>query len=203
VQGSRRDPLDLAHPGRVFAIIAILILVVDQITKALVRSHFVQGQAIIILPHVLHLTYVHNEGAAFGLFPGGQPFFIATSLLVLAAIVGFWLKTRPREWPVVVALAMVTAGALGNLIDRAVIGQVTDFFEFAFIDFPVFNVADMGIVGGVGVLAAWILFAPAPETTAEQAEAVAPHDDEPPAIDTSGTEPLAGIESPDTTQEHV
>ena len=171
MQGSRRNPLDLAHPGRVFAIISILVLVVDQITKALVRSHFVQGEALVVVPHVLHLTYVHNEGAAFGLFPGGQPFFIATSLLVLAAIVGYWVKTRPREWPVVVALAMVTAGALGNLVDRAVIGQVTDFLEFAFIDFPVFNVADMGIVGGVGVLAAWIMFAPVAEPPAEPSEA--------------------------------
>jgi signal peptidase II len=99
-------------------------------------------------------------GAAFGLFPGRQPVFIVTSIVVLIVIAVYWLRARPTEWPVVVALAMVTAGALGNLIDRAIIGQVTDFFEFGFIDFPVFNVADIAIVGGVGVLAAWILFGP-------------------------------------------
>ena len=125
------------------------------------RAHLVAGETRIVLAHLLYLTSVHNQGAAFGLFPGRQPVFIVTSLIVLAVIAIYWLRTRPREWPLVIALAMVTAGAVGNLIDRAVIGQVTDFFEFGFVDFPVFNVADIGIVGGVGVLAVWILFAPA------------------------------------------
>jgi len=182
VQASRRDPVGLAHPGRLFAIIAISILIVDQVTKALVRGALAQGQAIILVPRLLHLTIVHNEGAAFGLFPGGQPFFIVTSLIVLAAIAVYWFRTSPRDWLVVTALAMVTAGAVGNLIDRALIGQVTDFLEFAFIDFPVFNVADMGIVGGVGVLVLWVLITP------EQ---------------TTGTPDNPEAQTPDTTQEHA
>ena len=168
MQGSRRNPLDLGHPGRVFAIVAASILVVDQTTKAVVRTRLVIGESLSIVPHLLHLTYVHNMGAAFGLFPGRQPVFIVTSIGVLMVIAGYWLRARPREWPLVVALAMVTAGAMGNLIDRAIIGQVTDFFEFGFIDFPVFNVADIAIVGGVGVLAAWILFGPVESPTPEE-----------------------------------
>ena len=140
---------------------------VDQITKALVRARFVTGESLTIVPHLLHLTYVHNVGAAFGLFPGRQPVFIVTSVMVLFVIAAYWLRAKPREWPIVLALAMVTAGAVGNLIDRAIIGQVTDFFEFGFIDFPVFNVADIGIVGGVGMLAAWVLFGPAGTQAAE------------------------------------
>ena len=167
MQGSRRNPLDLGHPGRVFVVVVLGILVVDQITKALVRARFVTGESLTLVPHLLHLTYVHNMGAAFGLFPGRQPVFIVTSLVVLFVIAAYWRRARPREWPVVLALAMVTAGAIGNLIDRAIIGQVTDFFEFGFIDFPVFNVADIGIVGGVGVLALWILFGPTEDHTAE------------------------------------
>ncbi len=118
----------------------------------------VSGQTVPFLPHILNLTFVHNEGAAFGLFPGRQPVFIATSCFVLFVIAAFWRRARPREWPVVIALAMVSAGAFGNLIDRALIGRVTDFFEFGFVEFPVFNIADMSIIGGVAILALWILF---------------------------------------------
>jgi len=123
-----------------------------------VRANVVEGQSITLLPGLLNLTYVHNVGAAFGLFPGRQPVFIATSLFVLFVVAAYWRRAKPREAFVVVALALVCAGALGNLIDRAVLGQVTDFFEFAFVEFPVFNVADMAIIGGVGVLMLWILF---------------------------------------------
>lgn len=123
-----------------------------------------------VVPGVLNLTFVHNVGAAFGLFPGRQPVFIATSFVVLFVIAAYWRRARPREWPVVVALGLVCAGALGNLIDRALSGRVTDFFEFGFVQFPVFNVADMAIVFGVGILALWILFGPQPETPATPAE---------------------------------
>lgn len=117
-------------------------------------------ESIALIPWVLHLTYVQNVGAAFGLFPGRQPLFILTSALVLFVIAAYWRRVHPTQWPVVIALALVTAGASGNLIDRVVFGQVTDFFEFGFIDFPVFNVADMCILGGVGILMVWILFGP-------------------------------------------
>ena len=112
------------------------------------------------VPYLLDLTYVRNEGAAFGLFPGRQPVFMATSLMVLFVIAAFWRRTRPSQWPVVVALGLVTAGAVGNLIDRSVVGYVTDFFEFTFVEFPVFNVADSCIVIGVAILMVWILFGP-------------------------------------------
>ena len=118
------------------------------------------GRSVGLIPHVIRLTLVRNSGAAFGLFPGRQPVFVITSLLMLLAIAIYWRRARPTQWPVVIALAMIASGALGNLVDRAIVGQVTDFMEFAFIDFPVFNFADIGIVGGVGVLMIWILFGP-------------------------------------------
>lgn len=166
MQGSRRDPLGLRHPGRVYATIAVSILVADQVAKYFARLYLVEGVTIRFVPGLLNLTFVHNMGAAFGLLPGRQPVFIATSGLVLFAVAAFWRRAKPREWPVVVALGLVTAGALGNLIDRAFSGPVTDFLQFAFLpEFPVFNIADMGIVCGVGLLALWILFAIEPETS--------------------------------------
>ena len=183
MQGSRRVPLDLAHPGRVFLVTSIAILVVDQITKAIVRAKLPTGTSFGLIPHIIRLTSVRNSGAAFGLFPGRQPVFVLVSALVLFVIAAYWRRARPVQWPVVIALAMVTAGALGNLIDRALIGRVTDFFEFAFIDFPVFNVADMGIVGGVGVLMIWILFGP------DQAMPVPAAEDDDAAPSAETTEP--------------
>ena len=161
----------------------------DQIVKAVVRVVFREGQSVPIIPGVFQLTYVHNAGAAFGLFPGRQPFFIATSLAVLFVIAAYLRRARPTEWPVVVALGLVSAGAIGNLIDRALIGQVTDFFDFTLIDFPVFNVADSAIVVGVGILAVWILFGPQ-----EDAEETADPQD--------ATEPLAEAAGPDDGAVH-
>jgi signal peptidase II len=143
---------------------------VDQITKAMVRAAMVEQQSVRLIPHVINLTYVRNEGAAFGLFPGRQPVFIVTSCLVLFVIAAFWRRTRPAQWPVVIALGLVTAGAIGNLIDRVLLGYVTDFFEFSFVEFPVFNVADSCIVVGVAILMYWILFGPEESGESEQAE---------------------------------
>ena len=170
MQTSRRVPLALRHPGRVYLATALAVLGIDQFVKIGVRIVFHEGESVPVIPGVFNLTYVRNIGAAFGLFPGRQPVFIATSLAVLFVVAAYWRRARPAEWPVVVALGLVSAGALGNLIDRAFLGQVTDFFDFTLIDFPVFNVADSAIVVGVGVLAMWILFGPQDDDEALTAE---------------------------------
>ncbi len=163
VQSSRRDPLNLTHPGWVFVATGITWLVVDQVTKMVVRATMHTGETIDgFVPYLINLTFVRNSGAAFGLFPGQRPVFVLTSLLVLFVIAAYWRRARPRQWPVVIAFALVAGGSVGNLIDRAFIGRVTDFFEFAFVEFPVFNVADIGIVLGVAILMVWILFGPEP-----------------------------------------
>lgn len=167
MQNSRRNPLEIAHPGRLFTAVAVGVLIIDQVSKAVVRASLIPGESMTLVPGVLNLTFVNNVGAAFGLFPGRQPVFMATSLLVLFVIAAYWRRAHPREWPVVLALGLVCAGALGNLIDRAALGRVTDFFEFGFVQFPVFNVADMAILTGVGILALWILFGPQPENDAD------------------------------------
>jgi 23S rRNA pseudouridine1911/1915/1917 synthase len=107
----------------------------------------------------LRLSLVHNQGAAFGLLPGQRTVFVITSLVVLAVLGVFWWRLKPRQPLVVVGLALAAAGAVGNLIDRTVIGTVTDFIDVAAIRFPVFNIADSAITVGAAILVGWLLFA--------------------------------------------
>jgi len=163
VQGRRREPLALRHSAATFWVVACVVLALDQIVKTLVRASMSEGQSIPVLDGVFHLTFVKNVGAAFGLLPVYQPIFIVTSCVVLIAIAAYWRRARPTAWPIVIALGLITGGAVGNVIDRVFLGRVTDIFDFTLIDFPVFNIADTAIVIGVGILIAWLIFAPEPE----------------------------------------
>lgn len=162
MQANRRVPLGTAHPARLFWSVAAAIFISDQVTKHLIRTGRAPGESSVLIPGLLDLTHVRNAGAAFGLFPGRQPLFIATSAVVMVVIVAYWRRARPREWPIVLAMGSIAAGAIGNLTDRITLGLVTDFLAFSFVDFPVFNIADMGIVLGVGILVLWLLFGPEP-----------------------------------------
>jgi signal peptidase II len=142
--------------------VAVAIFLTDQVTKHLIRSGRAPGQISELVPGFLDLTHVRNAGAAFGLFPGRQPIFVATSVVVMVVIAAYWRRAHPQEWPVILAMGAITAGAIGNLVDRITLGLVTDFLAFSFVDFPVFNVADIGIVTGVGILVLWLLFGPEP-----------------------------------------
>lgn len=158
--------MKVARPRSLFWAIAAGVLVLDQLTKYMVRVALEVGEVRPFIPGVLDLTYVRNVGAAFGIFPGRQPIFIATSLVVLFVVWAYWRRSHPDQWPLVCALALVTAGGAGNLIDRVVLGRVTDFLSAAFVDFPVFNVADSAITVGVAILIGWLLLTPDPATQA-------------------------------------
>lgn len=147
-----------------FWLFAVGTLLVDQISKAIVRVQMVPGESVALIDGVFHLTYVRNAGAAFGLFPGQQSVFMLTTGIVLFVIGAYWRRARPDAWPIVTALGLISGGSVGNLIDRAFLGRVTDFFDATLIDFPVFNIADCGIVIGVGILIVWLLVVPEPET---------------------------------------
>lgn len=157
----------------IFSSIVALTLIVDQATKALVRASLTPGDSIPLIDGVFHLTYVRNLGAAFGLFPGFRPVFVLTTLVVLVAIGAYWRRYRPEALPIVIALGLITGGAIGNAIDRLFMGGlVTDFFDATILDFPVFNVADSAIVVGVTILIAWLLFAPEPDAPEPNSEDV-------------------------------
>ncbi len=180
MQGSRRVPLTLRHSALTFWSIVLVTLGIDQAVKFLVRDRMVEGASIPVVADVFHLTFVRNMGAAFGLFPGKQPVFITTTVVVLFVIAAYWRRSRPHSLPIVVALGLIAGGSIGNAIDRLVLGSVTDFLDFVLIDFPVFNVADSAIFVGVAILIGWLLFVPDP--VQEESAAIAeptPADDVP------------------------
>jgi len=150
--------------GLAFAVTMLVVLVLDQATKAYVRATMSVGRSFPVIDGVFSLTHVENEGAAFGLFPGRIWLFVLVAVLVLAGIAAVWWHYRPRVWYTVMALGLIAAGALGNLIDRIASGHVTDFFEIH--GWPVFNVADASLDVGVAIIVIWLLFMKEEEPTA-------------------------------------
>lgn len=108
----------------------------------------------------LRFTYTENQGAAFGMLQGARWFFLALTVVVLIVLCVYYVR-MPRTriyWAARIPMIVVIAGAFGNFIDRFRTGVVVDMFEFEFITFPIFNVADMCLVSGTIVLAFVLLF---------------------------------------------
>ena len=145
-----------------YAIVALLILVIDQAVKYWCGVHIELdiGEKDLI-PGFLHLTRVHNTGAAFSFLEGARWFFVILCLLfvvtVIVLLVTGFIRGRAVRWMAV----LVIAGALGNCIDRIVSGYVVDMFEFSFTilgwQFPVFNVADIFITVGIILFSVLVL----------------------------------------------
>lgn len=130
--------------------IAVSIIFLDQITKLAVIRAMSVNQSIPVIPNIFHLTYVQNFGAAFGILAHRIGFFIVVTVAVVLLILIF-LRHVPGEHTLLrAALALQLGGALGNLVDRIRLGYVVDFLDFRI--WPVFNVADIAIVTGIGLL---------------------------------------------------
>jgi signal peptidase II len=112
-----------------------------------------------LINNVFHLTYVENRGAAFGILQNRQWFFILITFIVLAVVI-FYIYNKKDKLNnfLLIALAMIVGGAIGNLIDRMIRGFVVDFFDFTLINFAVFNIADCFVVVGTILLAIYIIF---------------------------------------------
>lgn len=148
--------------GLVFGGVALLWFALDSLTKTWVAGSYAEGEVItgpILGLARLHL--VHNTGAAWGMF-GDSTFALgvmSVAVCVLLAVYLFGFSPRAGI-PEVVGIALVVAGGLGNACDRFLLGYVVDFIEPTFIDFPVFNVADIGVTCGfvlflVGMALTW------------------------------------------------
>jgi signal peptidase II len=139
-----------------FCGLAAAVAALDQAVKAAMRALLVVGEPRVLVPGVLDLSLVYNEGAAFSLGEGAGPVFVLVAVVICAC--GLWLAWRRTDAPMtlVASVACVAGGGVGNAIDRAVAGRVTDFFAATFMDFAVFNVADVFIT--CGVVASFVLW---------------------------------------------
>jgi signal peptidase II len=142
--------------GRVQAIVAVTVVLADQLVKAMVRSRLALHESVTVIPGLFDLTRVHNTGAAYG-FLNGVDFPFKTALLAcvaLAALIGLGVYAASldrRQALTRAGLTLVIGGAAGNLIDRVTAGYVLDFFDLYRGDwhFWAFNVADSAITIGV------------------------------------------------------
>lgn len=139
-----------------FAATVATVVAIDQVTKAIVRASLTLNDSIPVIDGVFWLTRVRNTGAAFGVLRGQQWLLITVAFVVLGVIAWTVVRVRPGSWLVRTGLALVAGGTVGNLIDRLVLGGVTDFFDLGW--FPVFNVADIALDVGVALIVVWLLF---------------------------------------------
>jgi len=131
-----------------FIFIALALIVLDQITKVMIRNFMVKGESFTLIKNILYLTYVQNTGAAFGILQNTVILLMWFSVIALGFIFYFYDRMHfvPR--------ALLTAGIVGNLIDRIFLKYVTDFIDFRF--WPAFNVADSCLSIGVILLLVYI-----------------------------------------------
>ena len=141
-----------------YTFLFLILVVIDQVVKFLVRANIPLGESIPFIPYVMDLTYVQNTGAAFSLLR--EHTWLLTLVSAVLVVVIAWLIFRRHITGRLGLLAatLVLAGGVGNLIDRVALGYVTDMFQTVFMDFAIFNVADCCITVGGILLAIYALF---------------------------------------------
>lgn len=146
-----RRPLELA----VLLGVAAIVLVADQVSKALVVANVAVGQRVDVVGDLLQIWHAQNSGAAFSLFQNGMPLFLVVSVVALGLVAYFARALHGRSPWFFLILGLVLGGTLGNLTDRlAHQGSVTDFISFGFGDFrfATFNIADSSLVIGIALI---------------------------------------------------
>lgn len=143
------------------AILLVIVLVAfDRATKYAAELYLRPIVTIPVIDGVFSLTYVENEGAAFGMLQGARWFFVVLTIVVLCFML-YYYRRLPNDKPnlyVKLCILFVAAGAIGNFIDRVWRGYVVDFLHFTLIDFPVFNAADCFVSCGAFAMAFLLVF---------------------------------------------
>ncbi|HEY7790296.1 MAG TPA: signal peptidase II [Vicinamibacterales bacterium] len=144
---------------RLEILVAVLVVLADQITKAIVRSTIPIYSSVVVIPGVLNFTHVRNSGAAFGIlnsvdFPFKATLIAIVATVALVAVAFYAAGLAPQQRAARVGLALVLGGAAGNLLDRILHGSVVDFIDayWGVYHFWAFNLADSAITIGVAVL---------------------------------------------------
>ena len=130
--------------------IGILVFIIDQLVKHLVVSTMHLGQSLPLIKGIFHITYVLNPGAAFGMLEHQRWFFILVALAAVLLGAAFYKKLQQESFLMRSGAGLLLGGAVGNLADRIQSGLVVDFLDFRI--WPVFNIADIAICAGAGIL---------------------------------------------------
>lgn len=127
---------------------AFLLLILDQVVKYWTITQIALHDNVTIINGIFSLTYVKNDGAAWGILSGNMVFFYVITIAIVL-VLAYWIHTKKIRLLEKVAYMFVIAGALGNFIDRIRLNYVIDMFKLDFINFPIFNVADICLTIGV------------------------------------------------------
>lgn len=134
--------------------VAAIVIILDQLTKAVIANYFILHQSIEVIPGLFNITYIRNPGAAFGILRDASGTFrtiFLTGVSLAALIIIFFVYRNIRDTASRIAFSLIAGGALGNLIDRIRFGEVIDFLDFYIgrYHWPAFNVADSAITVGI------------------------------------------------------
>ncbi len=153
----------------VMVVIIAVVVLLDQVTKYMTKTMMVLGESIPIMGSFFKLTYVENPGMAFGIQIGNAFVFMGLSIVAAVMVFYYLYRFRKHAWPIQLALSFISAGAIGNLVDRFIYGRVVDFLDFEFFNisiprfsvfglqfsgysmdrWPVFNIADTAVSTGM------------------------------------------------------
>ncbi len=141
-------------------IIGAAVVGADQLLKNWITAHISFGESQTIIPGLLSFTKVHNTGAAWSSFEGQTWFFYLVTVIAVAIILPLLIKAWRQKTSLLYysGLVLMLAGTIGNFIDRARQGFVVDMFQLDFINFPIFNIADLALTIGVALLFIFVIF---------------------------------------------
>lgn len=137
---------------RLFYLISVLVVIIDQYTKYLIEKNMELYEQITVVDNFFWITSHQNRGAAWGILQGQMIFFYIITLIVVGALIFYMEKYHNNSKGLAIGLTLIIGGAIGNLIDRVFRNYVVDFLDFDIFtyNFPIFNVADSALVIGVG-----------------------------------------------------
>lgn len=157
----------------VWITLTLLTVFLDQLTKYLTVFYLKPIPTLPIIEDVIHLTYVENPGAAFGMMKDSRWLFMTVSTVAIIGLTVYFFVKKSNSKLENVALCFIIGGGIGNMIDRVALGYVVDMIDFRLIDFAVFNVADSFVCIGAGLLMLYIIRTGVAEIKAERALAEA------------------------------
>ena len=129
-------------------VVIALLVGLDQLVKFLVKTNISMGEQVDFIPYILGLNHIHNTGAAFSMLSGARWFFVVLTVVVVIGMLYVLLAKKITHPFGAWSMVLVVGGAIGNLIDRVLYGYVVDMFEVLFMNFAIFNVADIFVVVG-------------------------------------------------------